>query len=150
MGKLAFIQNPRLAKPFYTTLVRGITGAKVYRKLIVSHLGVVTDPSTVAQAADQLLSYNGMHWSMCTGRHHGVLRVSLRTAKRGQSTPDILRDIFGDKGDAGGHDTIAGGSLRVGTNAGEKKWHYAEESLVYKLIVRLGYNGKPKFTYPFI
>jgi len=149
MRTLARIQNPSRSKRFFATLEKGIKNAMVRQKLIVSHLESVENPDLVSQTADFLLTYKGMRWSLCTGRYNGRLHVSLRMANPQALAANILRDIFENAQEAGGHECIAGGSFEVGKDASEAAWEKAEQSLVQGLLDRLNLSGKGKFSFPF-
>ncbi|MBI4125062.1 MAG: DHH family phosphoesterase [Deltaproteobacteria bacterium] len=136
MRLLARMQNPPLSRHFFQTLASGIGRAKVNRFLIFSHLGGVHNPDTAAQIADLLLSYQGMRVAFCTGRYQGRLHLSLRVKEGSLEANDILRSIL-EKGEAGGHDTIAGGSFKVAGGEKEKAWRKAEEEILRKLIKKL-------------
>ncbi|MDP3920957.1 MAG: DHH family phosphoesterase [Candidatus Omnitrophota bacterium] len=146
---LAQIQNPTRSRRFFSTLGKAIQTAMVTRDLIVGHLGNVENPDLVSQIADFFLTYQGMKWSFCSGRYKGKLQVSLRIAKANQAAGEILRDIFSDRGKAGGHDLIAGGSFKVGMNVDPSVWQRAEEELTSKLLKRLRISAKKEFKYPF-
>lgn len=146
---LAYIQNPSRSRRFFTTLGKGIRKAMVRRSLIVSHLGVVESPDLVSQVADFLLTYRRMEWALATGRYNGKLHVSLRSDKPNVLASEILRDVFLDRGEAGGHDTIAGGSFKVGEKAKEAFWKKAEDALIGRLLKRLRIPMKGKFYLPF-
>ena len=135
MGLLAKIQNPPQPNAFFALLSRGIDSARVHRKVIVSHLGPTSDPDSIARLADLLLSYKGANIALCTGRYRGTLRISLRIGKRGIGASDVLRDIV-ERGEAGGHDAIAGGSFKVG-GASDEEWGRAEEVLIRRLFAKL-------------
>jgi hypothetical protein len=122
----------------------------VRQKLIVSHLGVIENPDLVSQTADFLLTYKGMRWSLCTGRYNGKLHVSLRMANPQALAATVLRDIFENSQEAGGHESIAGGSFEVGKNAPDAVWEKAERSLVQRLLDRLRIPARGKFHFPFI
>lgn len=149
---LAKIQNPARPRNFFLLLSRGMKKALVCRRLIVSHLGCIKNPDFVSQIADFLLTYRGMRCSLCTGRFHGRLYVSLRMAgmkKAAVPAHEILRSLFSNRGEAGGHDTIAGGSFRVGSAKDEKIWRKAEEELAQNLLRRLRLSAKGGFRSPF-
>lgn len=146
---LSKIQNPSKSRKAIVTLERGIQNAMVRRGLIVSHLRDVENPDFVSQVADFLLSYKRMFWCMCTGRYRGKLFVSLRIANKRTNAGEILRDIFDNPREAGGHDVIAGGSFKVGGNASEGTWVDIEQDLVDRLEGRLRIRGKGDFYHPF-
>jgi nanoRNase/pAp phosphatase (c-di-AMP/oligoRNAs hydrolase) len=148
---LAEIQNPAKPRDFFATLAKGVNAAMARRGLMVAHLGEVNNPDLVSLVADFLLTYKRTYWTFCTGRYHGRLHASLRIdnpnpkAKAGE----ILRDVFIDRGKAGGHGSIAGGSLKVGQNAAEETWKEAETLLTQRLLKRLRLPGKGDFHFPF-
>jgi len=150
MRALIRIQNPPKSKKFFITLNRGLQGARAFRGLIVSHLGTVEHPDLVSEIADFFLTYKGMERSICTGRYKGKLHVSLRSNRPTDDTPEILRDIFDDRKEAGGHDMVAGGSFHVrGANKDGARWHAAEAMLVSRLLKRLRLPSQADFYKPF-
>ena len=150
MRALIRIQNPPKSKKFFSTLNRGLEGARAFRGVIVSHLGVVEHPDLVSEIADFLLTYKGMERSLCTGRYKDKLHVSLRSNRPTDETPEILRDIFDDRKEAGGHDMVAGGSFHVrGKDKAESRWQDAESLLVARLLKRFRLSAKADFYKPF-
>ena len=149
MRALAKIQNPVRSRRFFATVDKGIQQAMMKRGLMVSKLGDVESPDLVAQVADFLLTYKGANWAVCLGRYKGRLHVSLRMEKSQVTASEILRDVFLDRRDAGGHDVIAGGSFHVGQKAAENIWEEAENQLIERLLKRLRIPLKGDFYYPF-
>lgn len=149
MQALAAIQNPARSAKFFITLSRGITEAKVRRRLIVSHLGEVATPDLVSQVADFLLTYKRMRWALCTGRYKGKLYVSLRIENSKLQADEILRDIFSDRFESGGHGTIAGGSFKVSPDLRDPVWEKTEEDLVQRFMRRVRIPLKGEYYTPF-
>jgi nanoRNase/pAp phosphatase (c-di-AMP/oligoRNAs hydrolase) len=143
MSILAKIQNPPRSRFTFTTLDRGIRNAMVYHHVLISHLGVVKNPDLIAQVADFMLAYRQVRVSFALGRFQGKLHVSLRMESGKYSASKILRDIFPDPKNAGGHDTIAGGSMKMPQENAEE----LEVQLIRKLLKRLkvSYTMHPKF-----
>lgn len=146
---LAKIQNPSRSRKFFATLGKAIQSAMVRRGLIISHLGQVESPDLVAQTADFLLTYRGMQRSFCTGRYKNKLHVSLRMASTNCEAGQILRDIFSDQGEAGGHGSIGGGSFHVTSFDDDAKWKEAENQLTERILKRLRIPAKGEFYFPF-
>jgi nanoRNase/pAp phosphatase (c-di-AMP/oligoRNAs hydrolase) len=146
---LARIQNPSRSKRFFASLGNAIRGAMVCKGLVVSHLGAVHNPDLIAQVAEFLITYDGARWSLCTGRFHGKLHVSLRMVKSNANAGELLRDVLVRRADAGGHGTIAGGSFKVGHQVSDAVWEEAEGSLIDKLLKRLRIAAKSQFKRPF-
>ena len=149
MRALARIQNPARSRRFFHSLSKGIQSALVRRRLIATHLGAVENPDLVAQVADFLLSYKGIQWAFCTGRYKAKLHISLRINNPNAEAGEILRDIVVNKGDAGGHNGIAGGSVWVGEKASEETWRETELQLAQGLMKRLRIPIKGDLYYPF-
>lgn len=146
---LAEIQNPPRSKKFFATVGKAIQNAMMRRQLIVTHLGFVENPDLISQVADFLLTYKGVKWSLITGRFKGKLYVSLRVTNPNVEAGEILRDVFENRGDAGGHDYIAGGNFKVTGSEDDSLWTAAETELVDKLLRRLRIPAKSEFYFPF-
>ena len=146
MKMLARIQNPLKPRTFFATLGQAIQNAFARQKLIVSHLGEVENPDLISQVADFLLTYKGMQWALCTGHYKDKLYVSLRITNPKMDAGEVLRDVFINRDEAGGHDSIAGGSFYVG-KAGEEQWQEAEQALIERLQkrLRIPLKGEPYF-----
>lgn len=142
MRLLARIQNPVRERHFFSTLAKGISEARLHRRLVVTHLGMVDTPERVAQVAEFLLTYRRAHWVLATGRHKGRLHASLRAARRDAEAGPILRDAFECPGDAGGHGPIAGGSCRLNSEAPEELWRTKEQELAARVSKRLRIPSK--------
>lgn len=149
MHSLAEIQNPQQGKTFFATLAKGINGAQLFRRVIVSHLGFIRDPDSVSQTADLLISFKQARWALCSGRYNGSLRLSLRTAQHKIPASDVLRDIVFKRSEAGGHDTIAGGSITIGRNATDRAWYREERALATRLLHRLNVPPRTPAQKPF-
>lgn len=146
---LAQIQNPTRTRRFFVTLHRALNQAIVYRRLLVSHLGFVENPDLVSQMAEFLLTYENVQWSFCTGRYRGRFYVSLRTSKPGTEAGEVLRAIFDNPKEAGGHGAIAGGSFKIAHDPSEELWQKTEHTLQNRLFRKLRRSVKAKYQQPF-
>jgi nanoRNase/pAp phosphatase (c-di-AMP/oligoRNAs hydrolase) len=127
---LGRIQHPTRSREYFRSLAKGIRNALQRRGLIVSHLGAVENPDLVALVADALLTYEGVRWSLCTGRYRKNLHVSLRATEPRPFPGGFLRRLLRPTGSAGGHGTIAGGQLPIDGRLGETAWRVAERRLM--------------------
>jgi nanoRNase/pAp phosphatase (c-di-AMP/oligoRNAs hydrolase) len=150
MRALARIQHPSRSRRFFVTLHRGIQNALVCEKLVLSHLGAVENPDLVSQIADFLLAYKEIRWAVVTGRYGGRLYVSLRGVNPHIAAAAVLRASFANPQEAGGHETIAGGSFEVGKQAEEAEWNDAENGLAQRLLDRLGVSSKRRCRPSFV
>ena len=146
---LAKIQNPTRSRKFFVTLARGIRRAITCGPLIVSHLGAVEMPELVSQTADFFLSYEHVRWAFSTGRYRGRLYMSLRASKAGADAGEVLRDICGDRANAGGHGGIAGGNFEIGRDAPDVAWRAEENGLLVRLLERLKVPRRNTISFPF-
>ena len=137
------------SKSFFVTLHRALNNAILHRRLLVSHLGFVDNPDLVSQMADFLLTYEGTQWSFCTGRFRGSIYASLRTSMSNAQAAEVLRFVFDNPRQAGGHATIAGGSCRISKNPTEEQWQEAERRLQEKLFRKLRRASKAEYRRPF-
>jgi nanoRNase/pAp phosphatase (c-di-AMP/oligoRNAs hydrolase) len=149
MRLLARIQNPLQPRRFFATLAKGILEARTYRRLVLTHLGLVDTPDRVAQVAEFLLTYRRAHWVLVTGRHKGRLYASLRAAQRDAEAGPILREAFPCPEDAGGHGPIAGGSCRLKADAPEEVWNAKEQELAARVSKRLRISSQVEPRRPF-
>jgi nanoRNase/pAp phosphatase (c-di-AMP/oligoRNAs hydrolase) len=146
---LAQIQNPTRSRRFFVTLHRALSRAAIHRRLLVSHVGFVENPDLVSQMAEFFLTYEKVQWSFCTGRYHGRLYVSLRASMANVHAGDILRSIFDNPKNAGGHAAIAGGSLKVADEPSEELWQKTEQTLQDRLFRKLRRSVNAKLQKPF-
>jgi len=146
---LAKIQNPVRSRKFFSTLGKAIQSAMVNRGIIMAHLGEVENPDLVGHIADFLMTYRRMTCSFCTGRYKGKLHVSLRLTKTNRNAGEMLRDIILERGRAGGHGLIAGGSIPIGDNEEPSFWRRTEEELSVRLFkrMRIPTTGEPYFPF---
>ena len=149
MRLLARIQNPPRPRRFFSTLAKGIFEARLHRRLVVTHLGVVDIPDRVAQVAEFLLTYRRAQWVLVTGRHKGRLHASLRAVQRDAEAGPVLREAFQCPEDAGGHGPIAGGSCRLSAEAPEKAWRTKEQDLAARVVQCLRIPNKTEPRRPF-
>ena len=113
------------------------------------HRHSVENPDVVSQMADSLLTYEQARWSLCTGRYRGKLHVSLRASRASARAGALLRDVFTNPEDAGGHDSIAGGAIEVGSGSGEREWEAAEQEIQSRLVKRLRIPARGGIREPF-
>ncbi len=152
MRTLARIQNPTRSRRFFATLGKGITGARLFRQLLVSHLGEVETPDLVSQVAEFLLAYERLRWCLVTGRYRGRLHASLRSTRVDAQAGEVLRSAFNNPRDAGGHGPIAGGSCRisrVGLDTAEETWRDREDQLAARVQKRLRIGAAVEPRKPF-
>lgn len=146
---LALIQNPQRPEEFFRTLKRSLDNAFTAGPLIGAHLGPVSSPDLVSQTSDFLLSYEGSRWSVCTGRYQNRLHFSVRALRPDRHAGRLLQHALQERESAGGHGSMAGGSLMLPMNAGQARWRREEERVVSGLLRRLRPGRVPEKRFPF-
>lgn len=149
MRLLTRIQNPLRPRRFFATLAKGIVEARLYRRLVVTHLGVVDTPDRIAQVAEFLLTYRRARWVLATGRHGGHLHASLRASQRNADAGSVLRAAFECPHNAGGHGPVAGGSCHLDSSAPEEAWNIREQRLAAGVVKHLRISIKAGPRRPF-
>jgi nanoRNase/pAp phosphatase (c-di-AMP/oligoRNAs hydrolase) len=80
----------------------------------VSCVGAISDRDTLAQAADRLLTMEGVSTTLVCGFTEGRVYLSARTRGTTVDLGATLREAFGDIGSAGGHADMAGAQIPLG------------------------------------
>ncbi|MBS3761955.1 MAG: DHH family phosphoesterase [Planctomycetes bacterium] len=108
MGRL---HHPRVERQFFSTLAAALGTAQIYEDLAICHLARLNADDELARVADILNSMAGTRWVFCTGEQEDVLLLCLRTTDTDANAGDLLNEMVGDYGGAGGHDMVAGGNI---------------------------------------
>lgn len=137
--KLAKIFNPILPKQYFALLYKALQKSRVFRHLIHVHLGKVESPEFVAQIADLLLRHERIGWSIATGRFNEKLFVSMRCSHPKADAGNMLKQIIGKLGSAGGHPRVAGGQIPfIGQKADD--WKRLEDTIIDRFLHKLEYK----------
>jgi nanoRNase/pAp phosphatase (c-di-AMP/oligoRNAs hydrolase) len=108
---LALIRNPKLPQSHFATFQHALANAFIYRDLVVSWCGVVTQPDIIAEIADFFVRFDQVNWALAVGRFDDLLKLSVRVSDLGGRSGEILREVVDGLGNAGGHDKRAGGAI---------------------------------------
>lgn len=108
---LAEIDDPPLPRAWFQQMHQALTTCRTHGPLVLTLLGEIANPETVAEVADWLLRLEGRTWSLAGGACEGLYQVSLRTDATGADAYPAMRAILGDDGSCGGHGRMAGGQV---------------------------------------
>jgi nanoRNase/pAp phosphatase (c-di-AMP/oligoRNAs hydrolase) len=108
---LARIRNPKLPQSHFATFQHALANAFLYRDVVVSWCGVVTQPDIIAELADFFVRFERVNWSLAVGLFENMLKLSVRVSHLGGHSGDLLRKVVDGLGSAGGHDKRAGGAI---------------------------------------
>jgi nanoRNase/pAp phosphatase (c-di-AMP/oligoRNAs hydrolase) len=138
------IQQPKLPRQYYEALDRALRRAETWGDIITVNLGLIAYPDLAAEVADLLLDYDAAQFVLCCGRFGKQFFVSLRTESTQRRAGELMRQLIGNDGAAGGHGTTAGGRLYQPV-ASDAEMQIAFEHLVYRLLDLTGRVGAPRF-----
>ncbi|ELY50866.1 DHH family phosphoesterase [Natronococcus jeotgali] len=102
---------------------------------LVSCIGRLENRVALAQGADLLLNVDGVDTVFVSGIVGDEIHLSGRTTRRGLDLGASFTRLFGDRGDVGGHDDMAGGKLPLGDVADATE---DEAALVDRIRNRIG------------
>ena len=76
---LARIRNPKLPQSHFATFQNSLINAFLYRDLIVSWCGEVSQPDIIAEIADFFIRFDQVNWALAIGLFDGGIKLSLRS-----------------------------------------------------------------------
>ena len=147
--RLGEIQHPVRHPSFFFILSKALRQTFTFGEVMGVHLGNIPAPDVPAQIADLLLTHEGVKWVICTGRFGNHLFISLRTRNPRPHADQVLLQLVKNKGSAGGHGRIAGGSITMEEGLPDHKWAEEETDLTVRFLRRIGCRETITFHYPF-
>jgi nanoRNase/pAp phosphatase (c-di-AMP/oligoRNAs hydrolase) len=114
---LAKIRNARLPQSYFECILQALQSSFIYDRLIISWVNDLPQPELAAEVVDFLIRYEEVDWAVCAGVHEENLILSVRTALRRGKAGEMLRQVVGKLGKAGGHDRRAGGCIPLTSTA---------------------------------
>jgi len=110
MEALSKIEHAQVPVDYFKSFATTLHRARVHDKTVLVYLGPVRYPDLGAEMADILLRLKGIRWVICMGIYQDELITSVRTRNRA-GAGELVREIIGDLGTAGGHGAMAGGQI---------------------------------------
>jgi nanoRNase/pAp phosphatase (c-di-AMP/oligoRNAs hydrolase) len=110
MEALAKIEHAQVPAEYFKSFVLALQSARIYDRVVIACLGPVDYPDLGAEMADILLRLRGIRWVVCIGTYNDLVMVSVRTRNR-RGAGQLVQEIIGNRGTAGGHGTMAGGQV---------------------------------------
>jgi nanoRNase/pAp phosphatase (c-di-AMP/oligoRNAs hydrolase) len=114
---LARVRNARLSHSYFECILQAMQSSFIYDRLIISWVSELAQPEQAAEVADFLIRYEEVDWALCAGVHDDRLILSLRTSLSHARAGELLRQVVGRLGRAGGHHRRAGGSVPLPSTA---------------------------------
>lgn len=114
---LARIRNARLPHSYFECILQALQSSFIYDRLIISWINPLPEPELAAAVVDFLIRFEEVDWAVAAGVHNEQLVLSVRSAVRSARAGEILRQVVGKMGRAGGHDRRAGGTIALPSTA---------------------------------
>ena len=111
--QIARIRNARLPHSHFECLLQALQSSFIYDRLIISWVDDLPQPEQAAEVVDFMIRFEKVDWALCGGVCKDQLILSVRAAKEEAHAGEILRQVVGKLGKAGGHDRRAGGAIRL-------------------------------------
>ena len=108
---LSRIRHAPLPHCYYECMLQALQSSFVYDRLIISWVNELPQPELAAQVVDFLIRFEEVDWALCAGVYGEQLILSLRTNIPEAHAGELLRQVVGKLGRAGGHDRRAGGFI---------------------------------------
>ncbi|MFW6382626.1 MAG: DHH family phosphoesterase [Haloferacaceae archaeon] len=114
LSLLERIESPSMTPEVVETLSRAIRERDVRGDALASNVGAIRDRDALAQAADRLVSMDGIRIAVVYGFKGGTIYVSGRARGTDVDLGETLRDALDSIGSAGGHADMAGAQVPLG------------------------------------
>ncbi|MEE8168144.1 MAG: DHH family phosphoesterase [Candidatus Hydrothermarchaeales archaeon] len=143
---LARIGTPPMSSESLDILGKAIKNRRIEGSYLISNVGFIRERDTLPQAADYLLSLEGISTVLVYGVGKNVVHISGRNRDIRLNLGDAMTKAFGDIGEAGGHAQAAAAKVPLGL-FGEVKdkdslLSLAEEAIVDKFFKVVGIEKK--------
>jgi nanoRNase/pAp phosphatase (c-di-AMP/oligoRNAs hydrolase) len=114
---IARIRNARLPQSYFECMLQALQSSFIYDRLIISWVNELPQPELAAEVVDFLIRFEEVDWAVCAGVYEDKLILSVRAAVADAHAGDMLRQVVGKLGRAGGHDRRAGGTITLSSTA---------------------------------
>jgi nanoRNase/pAp phosphatase (c-di-AMP/oligoRNAs hydrolase) len=114
---LARIRNARLPQNYFECLLQALQSSFIYDRLIISWVNDLPQPELAAEVVDFLIRFEEVDWAACAGVFQDKLILSVRAGVADARAGQMLQQVVGKLGRAGGHDRRAGGTIYLPSNS---------------------------------
>lgn len=114
---IAQIRNARLPHSYFECTLQAMQSSFVYDRLLMSWVNPLPLPEQAAEVVDFMIRFDQVDYAVCGGVFEDNLILSVRASIENARAGEILRQVVGKLGRAGGHDRRAGGSIPLSSTA---------------------------------
>ena len=108
------IEHPDISTETAEILAKAIINRRIYKNVVISNVGFITNRDAIAESADFLLRLEGITTVLVFGIVDDRIEISARTRDVRVNVGAVLREAFGDIGTAGGHSQSGGARIPLG------------------------------------
>ncbi|MBO8174575.1 MAG: NAD-binding protein [Thermococcus sp.] len=136
------IEHPDISTETAEILARAILNRKIYKNVVISNVGFITNRDAIAESADFLLRLEGITTVLVFGIVDDRIEISARTRDVRVNIGKVLKEAFGEIGSGGGHAQSGGARISLGIFKLAKDKNsllrLAEEAITEKFLEALG------------
>ncbi|WNY25237.1 DHH family phosphoesterase [Methanolapillus millepedarum] len=141
---LTQVETPSMSVETLDVLGEAIRNREVVSTCLLSNVGTIRNRDALPQAADYLLTMEGISTTVIFGIMEDSIYVSARNDDIRVHLGDVMRQAFGEN--AGGHPTAAGAKIPLGVFSSAKDKHtlqkLVEESVVKRFLTAMGLENE--------
>lgn len=108
------IEHPDISTETAEILAKAIMNRRIYKNVVISNVGFITNRDAIAESADFLLRLEGITTVLVFGIVDDRIEISARTRDVRVNIGAVLREAFGDIGSGGGHAQSGGARIPLG------------------------------------
>lgn len=108
------IEHPDISTETAEILAKAIMNRRIYKNIVISNVGFITNRDAIAESADFLLRLEGITTVLVFGIVDDRIEISARTRDVRVNIGAVLREAFGDIGSGGGHSQSGGARIPLG------------------------------------
>ena len=111
---LARIEQAQVPVSYFQSIDNAIHAGQIFDKdVVIAYLGYLSYPDLCAEIADFFMRLSGVQWVLCMGVFSNELILSVRSRNKKIGAGNLVKEIIGNKGPAGGHGVMAAGNINL-------------------------------------
>jgi len=110
---LSQIRYARLPRSHFECLALALQNAVLLDRVTFTWVDPMQLPEQAAEVVDFLVRCEQVDWALCAGVYGRQLILSVRSAQPHARAGELLREVVGNWGNAGGHERRAGGCITL-------------------------------------
>jgi nanoRNase/pAp phosphatase (c-di-AMP/oligoRNAs hydrolase) len=114
---LTRIRNARLPESYFECILQGLQSSFIYDRLMICWISDMASAEHAAEVCDFMMRFDQVEWVVVGGVYGEQLILSVRTVRPHARAGEILRQVVGRMGKAGGHNRRAGGCIPLASRS---------------------------------